>query len=497
MIPLRVGEVAAVLGALVEPTSSAPVDLDRAASHVTADSRAVALSSLFVALPGERVDGHAYVGQAFAAGAVAALVAHVVPDAPGPQLVVADPLEAFGRVARHVVDRTRATPSRPEGLRVVGLTGSQGKTSTKDLLGAVLAAAGPTVAPAGNLNNELGVPLTVTRVDRTTRFLVAEMGARGIGHVAYLCRIAPPDVAVVLNVGHAHVGEFGGQDAIARAKGELVEALGADGVAVLNRDDPRVWGMRSRTRARVLPFAVVDPQAGRPAAPDEPDLVWADGLGADDRGRYRFTLHVRTAGEDEQGAVALRVTGRHQVANATAAAAAATALGVDLATVTTALSAAEPASRWRMEVDDRADGVTVVNDSYNANPASMAAAVDTLAELGRGRGRTWAVVGDMLELGAEAPALHAALAAQLAAAEVDEVVALGEFAPLLVEGQPGRARVARSAAEAAAWVRADVLPGDVVLVKASRGLALDVVADEILRAPDRERATSPEAGGGA
>ena len=496
MIRLRVGELAAVLGAEVRPGTGAPADLDRPATHVTADSRAVQPGSLFVALVGERVDGHAYVARAFASGAVAALVAHGVDDAPGPQLVVADPLAALGRVARRVVDRTR-----PAGLRVVGLTGSQGKTSTKDLLGVVLAAAGPTVAPAGNLNNELGVPLTVARVEPETRFLVAEMGARGIGHIAYLCTIAPPDVAVVLNVGHAHVGEFGGREAIAQAKGELVEALGPEGTAVLNAADPRVWAMRSRTRGRVLPFAVVGADAGVTAAPDGPDAVWADGLTGDERGRYAFTLHVRTAGAEASAAVALRGTGRHQVANAVAAAAAATALGVDLTTVAGALSAAEAASRWRMEVHDRADGVTVVNDSYNANPASMSAAVETLVELARrrgpGRARTWAVLGDMLELGAEAPALHRALAAEVAAAGVDEVVALGEFAPLLVEGQHGRARVASSGTEAAAWVRDGVAPGDVVLVKASRGLALDVVADEILRAPGTEGAAGATAGGSA
>ena len=537
MIPLRVGELATVLGAQVHPGGAGPVDLDPAATSVTADSRAVGPGALFVALAGERVDGHAYVRNAFAAGAVAAVVGHVVEDAPGPQLVVPDPLAALGRVARHVLDRLRRTG----GPRVVGLTGSQGKTSTKDLLGAVLAAAGPTVAPAGNLNNELGVPLTVTRVQGSTsasegnpvggvggrppsgggstsasegnpvggvggrppsgrgstsasegspvggvgghppsgqgtRFLVVEMGARGVGHIAYLCGIAPPDVGVVLNVGHAHIGEFGGRDAIARAKGELVEALPADGVAVLNRSDPRVWAMRERTSARVLPFSVEE-------VPEEPDAVWADDLVGDDRGRYAFTLHVRTTGAERTSRVTLRGTGRHQVANATAAAAAAVALGLDVDLVAGALSEAEPASRWRMEVHDRPDGVRVVNDSYNANPASMAAAVETLAELGRDRGRTWAVLGDMLELGADAPALHAELATQVAAAGIDEVVALGEFAPLLVAGQSGRARIAGSPAEAAAWVLQEVRPGDVVLVKASRGLALDVVADEILSAP--------------
>lgn len=479
MIPLRVSQVATVLEADVRPGGQVPADLGRTITHVTADSRAVAPGSLFVALPGERVDGHTFVGTAFAQGAVAVLVAHPVAGATGTQLVVSDPLLALGRLARCVVDRLRADGRGADALQVVGITGSQGKTSTKDLLAAVLAAAGPTVAPVGNLNNELGVPLTVLRADAQTRFLVVEMGARGIGHIAYLCEIAPPDVAVVLNVGHAHVGEFGGREAIAQAKGELVEALGADGVAVLNAGDPRVRAMRSRTRAgaRVLELAVDED-------PDEADAVWADGLVGDERGRYAFTLHVRGEGVARSTEVALRGTGRHQVANATAAAAAAVALGLDLDAVVAALSAVEPASRWRMEVHDRADGVRVVNDSYNANPDSMAAAVETLAELGRGRGRTWAVLGDMLELGSEAPALHAALARRLSAAGIDEVVALGEFAALLVAGQPGRARVAADVAQAAAWVRAEVAPGDVVLVKASRGLALNLVADEILRTPE-------------
>ena len=483
MIPLRVSQVATVLDADVRPAAGAPTDLGREVVHVTADSRAVAPGSLFVALPGERVDGHTFVATAFAQGAAAVLVSHPVGEASGPQLVVADPLVALGRLARYVVDRLRADGRGPDGLRVVGITGSQGKTSTKDLLGAVLAAAGPAVAPVGNLNNELGVPLTVLRVDANAQALVVEMGARGIGHIAYLCGIAPPDVAVVLNVGHAHVGEFGGREAIAQAKGELVEALGPDGAAVLNEADPRVRAMRSRTRARVLPYAVGE-------RPDSPDAVWADGLVGDERGRYSFTLHRSFTPPGRQDAVeasarvSLRGTGRHQVGNATAAAAAAFALDLPVDEVAAALSGAEPASRWRMEVHDRADGVRVVNDSYNANPASMAAAVETLAELGRGRGRTWAVLGDMLELGSEAPALHAALAVQLAAVGVDEVVALGEFGPLLVADQPGRARVARDTAEAAAWVRAEVAPGDVVLVKASRGLALNLVADEILRTPD-------------
>ncbi len=348
-----------------------PGDSEALVTGITADSRAVEAGSLFVALPGEHSDGHRFVAGAVGQGAVAALTSRAVEGAPC--IVVVDPLVALGRLARHLVELGRAA-----GLLVTGITGSQGKTSTKDLLAQILEQAGPTVAPVGNLNNELGVPLTISRIDRQTRFLVAEMGARGIGHIAYLCDIAAPSVGVVLNVGHAHVGEFGGQAAIATAKGELVESLPASGWAVLNADDPLVWAMRDRTSARVLAFGVG-------AVPPGP-AVWASDLVSDSLGRYAFQLRATGIEDtDSQVEVQLQGLGRHQVANATAAAAAAYALGVEPATVAAALSSASSRSRWRMELHERADGALVVNDSYNANPDSMRAAVTTAAELGRGR----------------------------------------------------------------------------------------------------------------
>lgn len=480
MIAASVAEVAAVLHAeLVSPAGLDGAVGDLVITHVTADSRQAESGTLFVALPGERVDGHDFVGRAAAAGAVAALVAR--PVGASTELVVDDPLLALGRLARHVVER-----GRTYGLRVVGITGSQGKTSTKDLLGAVLADRAPTVAPAGNLNNELGLPLTVTRVQPETRFLVAEMGARGVGHIAYLGRIVPPDVGVVLHVGHAHVSEFGSQAAIAKAKGELVEALPPTGTAVLNAGDPLVWAMRHRTRARVLAFAA---GGAPPTGPGTDDAVWAQALTGDERGRYRFTLHARLGGRVETRPVALLGTGRHQVSNAVAAAGAALALGLEIGEVAASLSAAVLASRWRMEVAERGDGVTVLNDAYNANPDSMAAAVATLAEIAGRRGtRAWAVLGDMLELGPQAPAAHTALGRAVADAGVAELVALGEFAPALVQAAtPVRGRVADSTEQAVEMVLAGLGPGDVVLVKASRGLALDTVAGAILAAgPDAD-----------
>ena len=477
MIGLTVGEIAAVVGAELSTGHA-----DALVTSVVADSRTVEPGALFVALGGARVDGHDHVLPATQAGAVAALTSRDVP--PATCLVVDDPLAALGRVARRVVDRGVAG-----GLQVVGITGSQGKTSTKDLLAQVLESAGPTVAPVGNLNNELGVPLTACRLEPSTRFLVAELGARGVGHIAYLCGIVAPRIGVVLNVGQAHVGEFGGQQAIARAKGELVEALPATGHAVLNADDPLVWAMRERTSANVLVFS--GSGSGSDSQALDGPAVWVSQVTADRLGRHAFVLHHRDgSGAVDAAEVGLRVTGRHQVPNAAAAAAAALALGLELDAVAAALSAAGPRSRWRMELHQRPDGVVVVNDSYNANPDSMRAAVGTLVELGSGsNGRTIAVVGDMLELGDSAAAEHAGLGRHLAAVRVDRVLALGEYAPTVVEAavaaglDPERAHAVSGKEQAIALLRAELRPGDVVLVKASRGLALDTVAEALI-APD-------------
>jgi UDP-N-acetylmuramoyl-tripeptide--D-alanyl-D-alanine ligase len=484
MIPVTVRELAALLGADLRGTDvsgaelsgadGAPTEaeLDAEVTGLAVDSRQVGDGSLFMALPGEHVDGHDYVATAFARGAAAALTSRPVPGAGGPCLVVEDPLAAAGRLARDQVDRAVAG-----GLRLVAITGSAGKTSTKDLLAQVLEAAGPTVAPAGNLNNELGVPLTVCRIGPSTRFLVAEMGARGVGHIAYLCTIAPPQVATVLNVGTAHVGEFGSRELIAVAKGEIVEALPADGTAVLTTDDPLVWAMRDRTRARVVATSVL-------AEPDVADAIWATAVESDGLGRCAFTLHEKAGGVPTTPVrVQLGLSGLHQVANAVAAAALARALGVRADTIAAALAAARPRSRWRMELTERADGVLVVNDAYNANPESMRAALDTVAKVVAERpgAKGWAVLGDMLELGPGAAAEHRALGAYAVGRGITRIVAVGEFADEVaagaLSGSDGvRAEVAGDRDDAVRRVLTELAAGDVVLVKASRGLALDTVA---------------------
>ncbi|UFN45546.1 UDP-N-acetylmuramoyl-tripeptide--D-alanyl-D-alanine ligase [Nocardioides okcheonensis] len=454
MIEMSLGEVAEVVGGVAHGDAVVT-------GGAFLDTRTPEPGGLFVAIAGERVDGHDLAFAAGAAGAVAVLGSRVTDL---PTVVVDDVTTALGVLARHVLDRL------PDVV-VLAMTGSQGKTGTKDYLAHVLGEAGPTVATRGNFNNELGVPLTVLRATPETRHLVVEMGARGVGHIAHLCTIAPPRVAAVLNVGSAHIGEFGSREAIAVAKGEIVEALPADGTAVLNADDDLVAAMAPRTRAGVTTFGAGDAD------------VAVGELTTDDLGRQSFELRHRGS----YATVHLAQVGSFQWRNAAAAAAMALAAGLDLDTVAESLCDAVPASRWRMEVGERDDGLVVLNDSYNANPESMRAAVDTLVGIGARAGRrTVAVLGEMRELGDGARDAHHDLGAYAAGAGVDVVVSVGTAADPVAAGfaAAGTSGVAiptvgRDAASD--WLRHNVSAADVVLVKASRGAALEVIADVLLQ----------------
>jgi UDP-N-acetylmuramoyl-tripeptide--D-alanyl-D-alanine ligase len=459
VIVLTLAEVAAATGGRL-------VDAD-AASRVTADvvtdSRRVGPGALFVALPGSRVDGHDFAAAALAAGAVAVLADREVG---GPAVLVDDPVAALGRLARAVVDRI-------EGLTVVGVTGSSGKTSTKDLIAVLLADAGPTVAPVGSFNNEIGLPLTALGCGPGTRYLVSEMGAREPGNISYLCAITPPRIAVVLNVGAAHVGVFGSREVTARTKAELVAALPPGGVAVLNADDPVVAAMP-------VPDGATTVLTGR--SPNA--QVRAEKVQLDAAARARFEL-VTPAG---RAAVSLRLHGEHHVPNALAAAAVGLAVGLAPDRIARLLSGAEPASRWRMEVGARADGVTVVNDAYNANPDSVRAALGALVAMRPPTaGAGWAVLGEMLELGDAAAAEHEAVGAAVARLGIDRLIAVGgPITQLMAKaaesgGMPARAVTWVPDRDAALAVLArQVRPGDVVLVKASRSIGLDVLAGRLL-----------------
>ena len=442
MIPLSLTEIAEVVGGKVEGDGAVAVS-----APAVLDGRTAEPGGLFVAFAGERVDGHDYAGQAGLFGAVAVLGSRPTPL---PTVVVGDARAALQALAAHVVARLR------DSLTVVALTGSQGKTSTKDLLAAVVSGAGRTIATIGSLSNELGVPLTMLRADAATRFLVLEMGARHISDIAELTGLVAPDIAVVLNVGQAHLGEFGSRAAIARTKGELVQGLAPGGTAVLNADDPRVVAMRSLTDGPVLTF-------GRA---EHSDVRVLD-LALDRLGRPSFTL--RTA--DASASVALPHVGAHQALNASAAVAAALAVGVPLDVATAALATAS-LSEWRMELRDPAGGAMLLNDSYNANPDSTRAALDALAAI-EGRRRI-AVLGEMLELGVDSTAEHRAVG-EYAASRANVVVVVGEAARSIAEGAGERAVVLADNDATVDWLRGHITVGDVVLVKASRGARLDEV----------------------
>jgi UDP-N-acetylmuramoyl-tripeptide--D-alanyl-D-alanine ligase len=463
VIPMRLSEVAAVVGGELHG------DDVQVTADAVVDSRAATPGALFVAVAGEHVDGHDFAAAAADNGAVGVLGSRATML---PTVVVCDVVAALGRLARHVRD---AVPD----LTVLAMTGSQGKTGTKDFLAQLLEAAGPTVATAGNYNNEIGVPLTVLRATPETRYLVVEMGARGIGHIGYLCEIARPDVAAVLNVGTAHLGEFGSREAIAQAKGEIVEGLPADGVAVLNADDELVAAMAPRTQARLSRFGT-DPDA---------DVRFTD-VELDDLGRPSASFAVPAGPgatvERVEARVALQELGAHQLLNAAAAAAMALAAGVPPTTVLMTLEQARSLSPWRMELrEGRVDGggIAVINDAYNANPASMRAALDTLGAIRERSGRrAIAVLGEMKELGEGAAADHADVGEHAARVGVDVLLAVGEAAAAMVEGAKritswsGDAVSVEDRAAALAWLRVNTTAGDVVLVKASRGAALEHVA---------------------
>lgn len=466
MIELTLGEVAEIVGGTLHGADPAT----RVTGSVEFDSRDVTTGGLFVAFAGEQVDGHDYVDAARARGAVASIVTRPVA---GPSILVEDALAALAALAAAVVRRLPAT--------VVGVTGSSGKTSTKDLIAQVLGGAGELVAPPGSFNNELGHPYTVLRATPQTDYLVLEYSARGIGHIRYLADIAPPRIGVVLNVGSAHLGEFGTRQAIAQAKGELVEALPPDGVAILNADDPLVSAMRERTDARVVTFAT-----SADADVSATDIV------VDDLGRASFSLHAGGT----SARLGLQVAGAHQVGNALAAAAVGLACGRTTVEVAAALANAVPLSRWRMELAERDDGLLVVNDAYNANPESMAAALRTLVRMGRSRPSTWAVLGPMAELGDSATAEHEAIGRLAAGLGIAHLLVVGELArPIrdaaVLEGSwGGDARWVPDADAAVAVLRDELRGGDVVLVKASRSASLErvalVIADDVPAPMDRE-----------
>ncbi len=489
VIDVTVAQIADIVGGELADVSAAEAARLHVSGTVEFDSRQVTPGGLFLALPGARTDGHDHAAAAVAAGAAAVLCARPV-GVPAIVVPPRGPLDSRASVLEHDVDGSGAAVLAAlarlasfvaaelvaGGLTIVGITGSSGKTSTKDLVAAVLAPLGEVVAPPGSFNNELGHPWTVLRATSDTDFLVLEMSARRPGNIAELAAIAPPSVAVVLNVGSAHLGEFGSQEAIVATKAELPQAVPPSGVVILNADDAAVAAMADMTAARVV----------RVSGTSRAD-VWAQDVQLDDLARPGFTLHA----PDVEVPVRLAVHGEHQVTNALCAAAVALECGATGEQVAAVLAGAGPVSAHRMEVTTRADGVTVINDAYNANPDSMRAGLRALSWIsGRpdGRRRSWAVLGEMAELGADSISEHDRIGRLAVRLDVSRLVVVGTGRLMramhhgaVMEGSwagPLRMQAAMvdDADAALALLRSELAPGDVVLVKASNAAGLGALA---------------------
>ena len=381
---------------------------DRAFTGVSSDSRSLYAGDLFIALRGPRFNGHEFVGGALAAGAAGALV-----DAPQPaplaQIVVADTQAALSR-AGHAWREAFAIP-------VIGVAGSNGKTTAKEMTAAILARAGSTLATRGNLNNHIGVPLTLLRLEPGHRFAVIEMGANRAGEVAELVKVARPTVGLITNAGAEHLEGFGSLEGVARAEGETVAGLAADATAVLNADDEFVSLWRGMTPARVVTFGIASAADFR--ASDLRTTLDADGFLT----RFRLSSPVGTAD------IELHVGGRHNVANALGAAAAAAAAGATLEHIVAGLGAMRPVP-GRLQLKQAACGAWIIDDSYNANPSSVRAGIEVLAQI---EGRRWLVLGDMAELGGFAADAHAQIGALARERGVERLLATGSLAALAVE----------------------------------------------------------------
>lgn len=450
-------------------------------TSATTDSREIQAGGLYVAKPGEHVDGHDFAGQALEAGAVLVLLERQleVSGAPVPGVLVPDAVLGMGQVARLIVEKLRAKGR----VKVAGITGSAGKTTTKDLIAGMVREVGPTVSPIGSYNGEVGVPLTVFTAEEDTEFLILEMGANHVGNIEYLTSLAKPDVGVVLGVGTAHAGEFGGVENIAKTKGEMVEALAPEDTAVLNADDPRVWEMRSRTTAQVVALTADDSRTDAELDAECPGVrvVRAANIGLLSGGYPTFDLVVPGG---QSARVESKLIGAHHIVNLLAAVAVGLSFGLPLETIARSLSSQKAASRWRMERTERADGVTVINDAYNANPESMRAALRALADMAEGR-RTWAVLGGMLELGESSIEEHDAVGRYLVRLNISKLIAVGPLArPLwngaVMEGSWGdEAQYVEDLEKAEAVLRERLEPGDIVLFKSSRDSRLRELGDRI------------------
>jgi UDP-N-acetylmuramoyl-tripeptide--D-alanyl-D-alanine ligase len=441
MIRLKASQIAEIVGGSLNVDGNTEVWL-----APVFDSRKATNGSFFLALQGENANGHDFAKSAIENGAAFALVSKPVEVA---NIQVSDVYEALGKLAAFVRIQL-------PNLKVIGITGSQGKTTTKDLLHHILESIGPTISPENSFNNELGAPLNLLRCDEKTVFCIAELGARHIGDIANLSSIVKPDVGVVLKVGNAHLAEFGSSENIAKAKGELIKSLASDGIAVLGTYDEFTPRMADGFGGRVITFGEI-PTADVRAA----DIEIREGC-----------PHFDLVDGEGRVSVGMRLVGAHQISNALAAAAAAIALGISNEHIATALSTAENKSKWRMELHEL-PGLLIINDAYNANPESMEAALFTLRLFAQERGGSaWAFLGKMHELGESSSQAHKEIGTLARDLGVDHLVAVNALeydATLNFENWEGALSLVH-----------EFSAGDVVLVKASRAEGLERLADGLI-----------------
>jgi UDP-N-acetylmuramoyl-tripeptide--D-alanyl-D-alanine ligase len=456
MYDLTLGQICDIVGGTLIGDPAIKV------SGISIDSRSCTSGDLFAAIVGERVDGHDYVDQAVSNGASALLTSQQVA---GSQVIVPASPDALDPVIYAIAKISTHVRSLMRGVEVIGITGSSGKTSTKDMIGQVLSYAATTHAPAGSQNNELGLPLTLLSAPRDVKYLVTEMGMRGLGHITYLCELAKPTIGVITNVGRAHIGEVGSIEGIAKAKSELVKAIQPTGVVVLNADDERVMAMREFTEATVFTY-------GFSSAAD----VRAENLQLTAYGNYTFDLVYR--GERIQTSIPM--LGEHNVLNALAAGAVGIAVGMEVTDIARALTTLKQMSKWRMEVHQVPGNVTIINDAYNANPESMTAALETLTAI-PAAGKKVAVLGKMHELGDDSDAIHAQIAKLAIKLGVSQVVVVGEAAKAygLPETTDQKSVWLPDFDSACDYIVKEVNSGDILLFKASRAEQFEVLADRI------------------
>jgi len=448
MIAMKASEIASVVQGTLHGED---VTVSQAA---VINSSEATPGSLFLAIKGERVDGHDFVADARTHGAVLTLSTKSVE---GPHIVVTDVVVALGKLAQHV-------RSNLLNLTVIGITGSQGKTTTKELMASILSAAAPTVAPHGNFNNEIGAPLSLLHCTEATKYCIVEMGARHKGDIAHLCTIAQPNIGVVLKVGTAHLGEFGSIEAIAETKSELISSLSAEATGILGTYDTFTSQMAALHKGKNLTFG-----EGAECDIRATDIEIREG-------RAHFDLVT----PEGRSAVGLRIVGLHQVANALAVASVATVLGFSLDQIASGLSTAESQAKWRMEINEL-PSLVLINDAYNASPEAMAAALQTLVHFAQERGgESWAFLGKMNELGESSDADHAGVGTLASELGIDHLVCVGapQYGAKITAGSATTVHLCADKAEALV-VAAHINPGDVALVKASRSEKLEELADSI------------------